>query len=293
VRARCGTCFFLTLQRALGLCTADALAHLGTQFLIFSALVMAIGRAWCGWICPMGFVQDVLDKFRQWLGIGHVRFSSRLRKRLKVVKWIFLGVALLIPIWVAFPVLFPSVAQDLFIPFCQMCPGKYILPLTVANPDRIALDFQSATTIVMSVLGLTFSIMLIIGSFVKRRFWCHYCPLGLMLSWYRKISALRLVKDDSKCTHCEICYNVCPMEIEEVFKEKDKKDVTFQECTLCLKCIEHCPEEDALSAKYMGATVYRSTNKRFFNRHLGRIKPGRVNTAGKLTASPEAEVSKP
>lgn len=276
VQARCGTCFFLTLQRTLGLSTANSLAMLGVQFLIFSGLIMVIGRAWCGWICPMGFIQDVLDKLRSTLGLGHLRFSSRLRSRLKIVKWIFLGVAVLIPIWVAFPVLFPSVALDLRIPFCQLCPGKYLLPLSVGNPDRIALDFESAATIVMSGLGLTFSIMLILGAMVKRRFWCPYCPLGLVLSWYRKISALKLVKNNSKCTHCEICYNVCPMEIEEVFKEKEKSDVTFADCTLCLKCVEHCPEEDALSAKYLGAKVYRSTSKGFFTRHLG---PGKAQPA--------------
>ena len=273
VQARCGTCFFLTLQRTLGVCTTSSLSYLGVQFLIFSGLIMVIGRAWCGWICPMGFLQDVLDKIRQWLGLGHVRFSQKLRGRLKIVKWIFLGVAVLLPIWVAFPVLFPSVALDLRIPFCQLCPGKYLLPLTVGNPDRIALDFESAATIVMSSLGLTFSIMLILGALVKRRFWCPYCPLGLVLSWYRKISGLKLVKNNGKCTHCEICYNVCPMEIEEVFKEKEKKNVTFQDCTLCLKCIEHCPEEDALSAKYLGATIYHSTNKGFFKRHSSPIEP--------------------
>lgn len=272
VQARCGTCFFLTLQGALGACTASSLSRLGGQFLIFSGLVMLIGRGWCGWICPMGFVQDVLDKVRRMLGLGHVRFSEKLRSRLKIVKWIFLAVALLLPVWAAFPVLFPSAALDLSYPFCQLCPGKYILPLSVGNPDRVALDFKSVAAIVMSGLGLTFSVMLIIGSLVKRRFWCPYCPLGLTLSWYRKISALRLSKNDNKCTHCEICYNVCPMEIEEVFKEKDKKDVTFQDCTLCLKCIEHCPEEDALSAKYLGATIYRSTSNGFFKRHLKPAK---------------------
>lgn len=274
VQARCGTCFLLTLQGTLNQCTTATLAFLGTQFLIFSALVLVIGRAWCGWICPLGFLQDILDKVRQWLGIGNFRFSKRLRGGLKSIKWIFLGAAVLLPLWTAFPVLFPSVAQDLGYTYCHICPGKYLLPLSVGNPDRVAVDFENTVTIVLTILGLLFSIMLIIGALVKRRFWCAYCPLGLILGWYRKISALKLIKDDSKCTHCEACYNACPMEIEEVFKERDKTDVTFADCTLCLKCIEHCPEEDALKAKYLGATIYRSTNQGFFRRHLYRIRPG-------------------
>jgi len=75
-----------------------------------------------------------------------------------------------------------------------LCPGKYILPLLVGDTNDVVVNFKSATTIVMSVLGLIFSVIVIIGAFVKRRFWCPYCPLGLFLSWYKKFSFLKLKK---------------------------------------------------------------------------------------------------
>ena len=148
-----------------------------------------------------------------------------------------------------------------------MCPGKYLLPLCSGNPDRIAVHYESNTTIVMSILGLTFSVVTFIGSTIKRRFWCIFCPLGLTLSWYRKISFLKLEKDDLKCTRCEICFNVCPSEIEEVYKSRNKKNVTFQACTLCLKCIENCPEEGALKAVFLGKPIYGSSARTFFAKH--------------------------
>jgi polyferredoxin len=266
VRPRAGTCFFLTLQQTLGDLTWGPLIVFLKRFFYFSLLVVLIGRAWCGWICPLGFFQDLLDWARRKSGIGFVRFATPVRENLGVIKWVFFFIAVLIPVWVAYPVSYPSVALDLNIPFCQLCPGKYILPIMTGNIDRVTVDFESTTRLVMSSLGLLFSMVVILGALVKRRFWCPYCPLGLLMSWYRKISFLKLKKDDRTCTHCEICANVCPMEIEEVFRSRGKEDVTFADCTLCLKCIEYCPEDDALRAEYLGSTIYRSTSGGFFER---------------------------
>lgn len=278
VNTRAGTCFLLTLQQTLGTFTWDSIAVFFKRLFYFSLLVIVIGRAWCGWICPMGFFQDVLDAIRRKVRLGYIRFSEKLRKGLAWIKWAFLSVALLLPLWVAFPVGCPCVALNLYIPFCQLCPGKYILPLLVGNPDRVAVNYENKTSLVMTLLGLTFSLIVILGAFVKRRFWCSFCPLGLILSWYRKISFLKLEKNDEKCTKCEICYNVCPVEIDEVFRSRGKKDVTFAECTLCLKCVENCPEDDALKAVYLGKGVYRSSAGKFFGKRgiASPADPGEV-----------------
>ena len=273
VQARAGTCFMLTLQQTLGAFTMESMVLFAERLLLFSLLVIVLGKAWCGWVCPLGLFQDLFDWVRKKLHISGIRFSTGMKKSLSWVKWAFLSVALLLPIWVAFPVGCPCVALGLNVPYCQLCPGKYILPLMVGNPDRVAVNFKNATTIVMSSLGLTFSGIAFLFAFAKRRFWCTLCPLGLILSWYRKISFLKLKKSDENCTRCEICYNVCPVDIEEVYRSRGRKDVTFSDCTLCLKCVENCPEPDALSASYLGGTIYRSSTKRFFNNRRISLSP--------------------
>ncbi|RZB33437.1 MAG: hypothetical protein SRB2_03990 [Desulfobacteraceae bacterium Eth-SRB2] len=265
-QTRGGVCFLFRLQFILGVGSWEAFKALGEHLLYFSILVVLIGRAWCGWICPFGFVQDVLDLIRRKFHIGYIRFPERLRANLRCIKWIFFFIALLIPLWVAYPLFAPSVAGDLRQPFCSLCPGKYILPLVIGDPDSVAVDFKSATTITMTILGLTFSTLTIIGALLKRRFWCPYCPMGLLLSWYKKISFIKLKKDCQKCTMCEVCYNVCPVEIQQVFKERENEDVTFTDCTLCLRCVEYCPEDGALRATFLGKTIYKSTSKGFFSR---------------------------
>ncbi len=264
--SRGGVCFFFRLQWILAAGTIEAFQALGKHLIFFSILVILIGRAWCGWICPFGFIQDLLDLVRRKLKIGYLRFPERLRDGLGIVKWVFFFIALLIPLWVAYPLLAPSVAADLRQPFCTLCPGKYILPLVVGDTGDVAVDFQSATTITMSVLGLVFSVITIGGAFFKKRFWCPYCPMGLLMSWYKKIAFIKLKKESQKCTMCEVCYNVCPVDIEQVFKEREREDVTFSDCILCMKCIEYCPEDDALRATFLGKSIYRSTRKGFSER---------------------------
>ena len=107
VSPRAGTCFMRPLQRALGDFTLSSTMILLKQFLYFSILVIIIGRAWCGWVCPLGFIQDLLYSIRQGLGAGYVRFSENVRRGIAWIKWAFLSVALVIPVWVAFPVICP------------------------------------------------------------------------------------------------------------------------------------------------------------------------------------------
>jgi polyferredoxin len=261
-----GACFFPQFQMELA---RGSLVGLGNALLIAGVailLIIPLGSAWCGWICPFAFIQDLLDLVRRKLGLGHLRFPERLREGLRPVKWIFLFIFLLLPLWAAFPVLVPAVARHLDIPFCELCPARYIMPLLTGRAIYSGVSLENATTITLTGLGAIFAILALVLALFKRRFWCAYCPMVLVLSFFRRISLPKLKKDVQKCTRCEICYNVCPMDIEQVFKEREKEDVTFPDCVLCLACVEHCPEDDALRATYAGKTFFRSTRKGFFLR---------------------------
>jgi polyferredoxin len=80
----------LTLQRAMEDCTINSMLILLMRFLYFSILVIIVGRAWCGWICPLGFLQDIMDLIRKKIGIGYVRFSTPIQQKLSWIKWNFI-----------------------------------------------------------------------------------------------------------------------------------------------------------------------------------------------------------
>lgn len=276
-----GACFFAAFQFAL----ADGnLAGFYTALILLGIavlLIIPLGGAWCGWVCPFAFVQDALDLLRRKLGLSYLRYPESLRKGLRPLRWIFLFILLLLPIWAAFPILVPAVARHFNLPFCELCPVRYIMPLLTGRGGFTGVFFGSATTIVMSVLGVLFAALTLIGAFFKRRFWCAYCPMVLLLSFFRRISLPKLKKDAQKCTRCQICYNVCPMDIEEVFKERERENVTFSDCVLCMECIEHCPEDHALRLTYAGKTLLHSSRTGFSrSRGSDTTRNGQKGTVG-------------
>lgn len=263
---RGGDCFLWHVQHHLG-------GHGGPGYLVrqshpmllyFFLLVFALGKAWCGWICPLGFLMDALDLARQKLDVGYIIFSQRLRRGLAPIKWVLLFLALVVPLSCLPFFMRSQIAADLSEPYCQWCPARYVAPLCVGKVDEIAVNFRSGVGIFMTVVGLIIAGLFLIGSVTKRRFWCSFCPMGLVIGLCRKLGLVKLKKDCQACTRCGICYNVCPLEIEEIYTERKRSDVTYQDCILCMKCIENCPENNALRATFCGKTIYRATQEGFF-----------------------------
>jgi len=240
--------------------------------LYFCLLIIIIGKAWCGWICPFGLFMDILDIIRRKFHAGYITFSEKLKARLAPIKWIFLFIAMFAPLSILLFFTSRSIAKEPIEPFCQLCPARYILPLFAGNFNETSVDFKSIITTTMTVLGLTIAMATIIGSLTKRRFWCAYCPMGLVLGFFRRISFLKLKKSCQKCTRCQVCYNVCPLEIKEVYQERKKENVTFGDCILCFRCIENCPEDNALLITFLGKTIYKSNRAGFFARQ--NVKSG-------------------
>jgi ferredoxin len=69
----------------------------------------------------------------------------------------------------------------------------------------------------------------------------------------------RLKKIETKCTKCGICKRVCPTEVTEVY-ERRGNDVTASGCMLCLRCVEMCPEKEALAIKFLNKNIFESRN---------------------------------
>ena len=53
------------------------------------------------------------------------------------------------------------------------------------------------------------------------------------------------------------------MDIKEIHTEMVKKDVTFEDCTLCGRCVEFCPDKGVLKLKYATLPVF-SADPQYF-----------------------------
>lgn len=221
----------------------EIIAFFGT-FIICAVL---LGRVLCGFICPLGFVQDVAHEARQALHIEGISLNERLYAILRMVKWvmliIFLGIGF--------------VGGS----FCDFCPAMALSPALAGF--KLSLG-----------LGGFIMVIVLVSGFFKRRCFCNICPLGFILGLTHKISLFKLKKDAVACTECGACYEACPMGIKSIFTVREGKkgelqkiDVTTADCILCGECVRRCPENNALAITFCGKKIYNADRMKFMKQY--------------------------
>lgn len=208
-------------------------------FLCFFVPLFVFGKLFCGFVCPMGFAQDVLHSIRQKTGVQGVSMTEKLYERLAVIKW----TAVLLFLGMGFAGL----------DFCNICPAVTLSPAFSG--------FK--TTIYISGFVMLF---VLVGSFFKARFFCNICPLGLIMGLFSRMSLVRMKKDCTACTECGACYHACPMGIKTIYTERDRANVTDINCLMCGECIRNCPEDNALKITLAELPLYTSSREKFMKR---------------------------
>ena len=263
---RAGVCFLLPLQHQLSrpwpvLLSAASISIL-SGLLVFGLWFVVLNKAWCGFICPLGTLQDWLTALRIRLGIRYANYRRSQFLQLTWVKYVLLALMLLLPLgigggwW----------SHDMSPPFCLICPGRTILPMFTGDFSQLSIDFSSKTALVMTALGMGVTGLFLVGSFVKKRFFCFFCPMSALHYIASGLALLRLKKDGAKCTRCGDCFRVCDLEIKEIADDVTTRDIMTDDCTLCLKCVAACPEEGALTASFAGIPIFESTEAGFIKR---------------------------
>ncbi len=184
---------------------------------------MFLGRIFCGWVCPFGFVQELI-------------FVKKLKLKfpgfLKYIKYVLLfGFVLL------FPLLFTNRWGMGAPTFC-----KYICPAGTVEAGfwGLAAGFGRFSSVFFGKIIILAAV--IFFSVRIWRFFCRICPLGLLLGFFNKVSFLQLRVND-KCDNCGICKKVCPMDIDM------PRHLSSVDCIRCGKCVDACPQK-ALSLSF-------------------------------------------
>ena len=207
------------------------------------AFVLLFGRMLCGFLCPMGFVQDVMHKIRQATKVEGIAMSDRMYQALVPVRWTML----LLMLGLCF------VGGN----FCNFCPAIALSPVAAG----LSVSLYASGFLMVFVL---------IASFFKRRFFCTICPLGYLMGLAHKVQPFRIRKDCTACTECGACYEACPMGIKQIYTEREHADVTDINCIMCGECVRCCPEDKALSLTFLGKGLYVSKRSRVVKEFGGR-----------------------
>jgi ferredoxin-type protein NapH len=270
---RAGVCYLLPLQHQLCRSWSVLLSAAGlgmfTGFLVFMLWFVVLSKGWCGFICPLGTLQDWLSAARCRLGIRGARYSQGQFRVLTKVKYVLLGLLVLIPLGVGAGYL----TREMTPPFCLVCPARLILPVFTGDVSQIALDFSSRAALAMTALGAAATGLFLVGSFLRRRFFCFFCPLSALLYLLSKPALLKLKKDGRKCTRCGVCHRVCDLQISSIADDVETTDIMADDCTLCLQCVASCPEPGALKATFAAVPVFEATESGFSKRQRKDTAP--------------------
>ena len=201
------------------LATTPYLFFIRTLTTAYVVPALLAGGAICGWICPMGLIQDVLGSIGKRIGI--VIKKPPLDEPARYIKWLIL---------VAYLVAIPVAAYKLWY---KICPMHYIV-FTLMGWQ--GLTFYSAVKI-----GIA-AILFLSGLVVPRGFCRYFCPIGVMFRLLNgnNLAASRIKKGEGykkvkeNCQRCPVCA-CCPMGITP-----GEEYVDGQECIMCLECVT-CP----------------------------------------------------
>ena len=256
---------------------------------------LLLGRAFCNWMCPYG----TLHQFVGWLfnvwtnrdNMGRNRYRSAYQIKYLVLA-VFLVMAALgsLQIGLLDPIcLLVRTFTTAIAPAADLAHGN----LAQALRTRLGMDpepllflssapgaleqrvFRGAWLVGALIVGL-------VGmNLVIPRFFCRVlCPLGALLGVLSRWSLLRIDRDLTKCTDCDLCLRRCEGASDP------QAALRKSECFVCMNCIDDCPE---------GALSFRLSPLPVKDRILGDLSKGTATLFGAKVISrvPETERAAP
>jgi polyferredoxin len=201
---------------------------------LFWSLVILIptfilGRFFCGWIFPLGSLNQFVDGIRSKSMRGKVLTNSNRYKKWQATKYFLLISGLL-------AALCRSSMMGWIDPFSLLVRsmGVSILPAAASKKYYVVYQPHYWPSVLMGVIFLALLLM----DLCVTRFWCRaLCPLGALLGVAARWSILGLHKNAVTCSKCNRCFIHCQGGDDPIGGVPWHK----AECHLCLNCVEACP----------------------------------------------------
>ena len=206
--------------------------------LLTVALTLAFGRVFCGWICPLGTLQQACGY------LAHRKLKTAERLKLsryhpaQKVKYYLLAVVLGMAAWgLLGPQSGASVQTGLLDPISLVHRTMNLVLLPLAGGVHAvgpvaARGFDGAW-----LIGLVFAVILGLTLMVPR-FYCRFiCPLGALLGLLSRWSIWRIGQHAEHCTACLSCGKDC----EGACAPEGK--IRVPECLMCMNCFHGCRDD--------------------------------------------------
>ena len=201
------------------------------------------GRTLCGWVCPIGFIQDLTSTLSNSTPIVN-RMADTLGKKVKYILLAIimgvvgvLGLARSYDMGTSYLEAMGAISNGPFIPFS---PDNILFGELPRIMIRGSLPLSRSYISLFIIQGIVL-LLLFLGSASVTRFWCRYlCPLGGLMAIFAKVSLIGLKRDPVKCLKCPHCERACIMEVKILGRSWHK--LSDFDCIMCMECADACPQ---------------------------------------------------
>lgn len=178
-------------------------------------LALLVGPLFCGWICPLGSIQE-------WLGkVGKKIFKRRFNR-------------------------FIPYRLDRYLRYLRYVMLGWVLYMTAVTGTLIFQDYDPYYTLFnfwtdeVAISGLIIlGAVLATSLFVERPFCKYACPYGAVLGIFNLFRIFKIRRNPKTCIDCKACDRACPMNIPV----STSGSVRHHQCISCLRCTSEqvCP----------------------------------------------------
>ncbi len=188
-------------------------------------LTAFLGRFFCGFVCPLGAVNQAVGWLarRGWQPLARVaanRFAPW-----QALKYYFLCGLLLLA-------LLGSLQTGLLDPLALIYRSVTLAWLPLVDSPWHPSRFYASVWLLGGIFILVAALNLL-----RPRFFCRFlCPLGALFGLLASLSPWRLGKATAgKCGDCRLCEEFCEGAC------RPSEEIILGECVLCLNCLDRCP----------------------------------------------------
>jgi polyferredoxin len=205
-------------------------------FFIFLAILSVsflFGKSFCSWLCPVGFISELIGDF------GDKIYNKLFKHILRLPKWIDYPLRALKYLLLAFFV------YSIFFSMSALA-LKYFLdtPYNIMADVKMYKFFAELSRFSLIVIASLFVLSIVI-----RNFWCRFlCPFGALLGLTGLLGPFKIKRNTQSCINCGLCSRACNSSI----KVNKLNTVISDECTSCMSCVDACPVADTLELKLAG-----------------------------------------
>jgi polyferredoxin len=184
---------------------------------------LLIGAAFCGWLCPLGSVQDWIGRLgKKILGKRFNRVPYILDQILGYLRYVVLALVVI--------------------------GTTRMINLVFASVDPYYALFHFWTGEALPSAIAVLAVVLVSSLFVERP-WCRWlCPFGALQGILQLVSPWKIRRNPEICINCNKCARACPMRI----KVSEKMTVLDTRCNRCGECLAACPVEGGLEHSLPG-----------------------------------------